>query len=79
MSLVSKKIRTTGSTYFWFKRFKLNFTDLISPRGWDCQNVSNSFIEKITEDEFIARLGGSDVAETIQEFLRTYKKVWKTK
>ena len=81
MSLALKKeikFKSTGSTYYWFKRFKLNFTDLMNPMGWDCQNVSNSFSEEITETEFIARLGGSDIAETIQEFLITYKKVWKT-
>jgi hypothetical protein len=73
-----RRRRSTGSTYNWFDRFGLNFTDLIDPKGWEIMdNVSRAFAEEITEDEFIKRLRASKVDDKIKSFLNSYKKLWK--
>lgn len=71
-----RKSKSTGSTYYWFQRFNLNFTDLLDPIGWT-GNVSIAYVEQITEDEFIKRLRISKVDVKIQFFLKGYKRLWK--
>ena len=71
------KKRSTGSTYQWFQRFGLNFTDLLDPIGWMNDNVSKAYTREITEDEFVRRLKKSRVDERIQSFLKSYKRLWK--
>lgn len=74
------KRKSTGSTYQWFDRFGLNFTDLLDPIGWmDDYNVSRAYTREITEDEFIKRLRESKVDVRIQSFLKSYKRLWKEK
>jgi len=73
-----RKYRNTGSTYYWFDRFGLRFTDLTDPIGWEVSdNVSKEFALEITEDEFIRRLKISKVDVHIQSFLKSYKRLWK--
>jgi len=71
--------KSTGSTYFWFHKFGLNFTDLLDPYGWMGDNVSRAYTEEITEGEFIRRLAESKVDAKIKSFLVSYKRFWKVK
>ena len=73
------KNRTTGTTYYWFRVFELNFTDLLDPLGWGVLNVSKAYTEEITENEFIRRLRVSRVDDKIKYFLKNYKKLWRVK
>ncbi len=77
--MIKRKNRSTGSTYQWFDRFGLNFTDLLDPIGWMGDNVSKAYTEEITEDELIKRLKKSRVDTRIKSFLKGYKRLWKEK
>ena len=75
---VKRKNKSTGSTYQWFQRFGLNFTDLLDPTRWeDQENVSKAYTEDITETQFIKRLKVSKTDSRIQSFLKSYYKFWK--
>jgi len=50
------------------KRFGIRRVDIIDPDGWDRCDLESSFNEKITEEEFVNRLGMSTIYHTQESY-----------